>query len=166
MTTMPGQSQVQTAQEEVSALPEAVAQARPRTAAAPSRWTDERFWRRWSLRLLGAWLLLSLLLVGLRVSTASIRPELRDAVTEQQELIKQRDSLSLEVQTLGSAGRIAAWAEDAGMLRFADSLKRAAEIPGVKPLAPAPVPGETPVSVQLQWDAGAADPNTGEQGTP
>lgn len=95
--------------------------------ARPSRWTDAGLWRRWALRLLGVWVLLSLLMVAQRVATADIRPALLEARDTHETLVEQRDTLSLEVQTLGSASRIHQWAEETGMLRFADSLKRSAE---------------------------------------
>ena len=122
------------------------------------------------MRLLGIWVLLSVALVGLRVSTAGIRPELREAVTAREELVKQRDALSLEVQTLGAASRITQWAEQAGMLRFADSVKRSAEISGVG--LPEKKPDTDPVQMRMQWNAGpqtppASHPEKGaERGTP
>lgn len=157
MTALPSQNQGHPTKEASAAgLPVQVmsaATAPARTAAHP-RWTDETLWRRWALRMLGVWVLLSLLLVGLRVATAAIRPELRDAQTAQQELVKQRDMLSLEVQSLSSASRITAWAEEAGMLRFADSLKRSAKLTSVgAPQEPAPPP---PLKLNWQWGSGNA----------
>ncbi|WP_261663782.1 hypothetical protein [Deinococcus sp. Marseille-Q6407] len=162
MTALPGPGQNQGLSERGSAesaaaapQPAAPAQtAQPAAARAPSRWLDETLWRRWALRLLSLWVLLALLMVGLRVNTASIRPGLRDAMTAKEDLVKQRDALSTEVQSLGSAGRIARWAEEAGMLRFADSLKRSTEIQGVPtPKAPA-APSEAPLRLKLQWGQG------------
>lgn len=153
MTALPGQH---AAAEERAAAPAQAAPSRGAQAQVHSRWTDEARWRRRALRLLGVWVLLSLLLVGLRVATASIRPELRAAQIAQEELVKQRDTLSLEVQSLGSAGRITAWAEEQGMLRFADSLKRSAELSGVT--APEPSAPPKPVQLNWQWSSPPAQP--------
>lgn len=160
MTALPGQGQVaeegrrvQSPAAQTMTATQAMMAAQP---AARPRWADDVLWRRRALRLLGVWALLSVVLVGLRVSTAAIRPELRDAQTTQAELVKQRDALSLEVQSLGSANRISAWAEEAGMLRFADSLKRSAELSGVEaPTPPAPPP---PLKLRWQWGPGPATP--------
>ncbi|MFC6617397.1 hypothetical protein [Deinococcus radiophilus] len=92
---------------------------------------SEAYWRGWAIRLLSLWVLLSLLLVGLRVQTSDIRSTLLDTQEASQLLVVERDGLSMEVQTLQSASRITAWAEEQDMLRFADSLKRSAEISGV-----------------------------------
>lgn len=135
--------------------PEGQAQAAP--AAVPrqqkksaSRWTDSAFWQRWAMRLLTLWAVLSLGMVGLRVATAHIRPELRQETAAGEELVKQRDALSLEVQGLHSAGRIQEWAEAAGMVRFASAAKESAEISGIQ-APPVPQDPAPAVKVGVQW---------------
>ncbi|GHF98240.1 hypothetical protein GCM10017783_07820 [Deinococcus piscis] len=175
MTALPGKQQTQVAEEgrmpaPIPAQQISASDALPQRSAARSRWTDEVLWRRWALRLLAVWALLSLALVGLRIMTASIRPELREAQIAQEALVKERDTLSLEVQSLGNASRITAWAEEQGMLRFADSLKRTAKLSGVE--APKPVtPTEQPLKLGWQWgaartqDSGTQNSGTQDSGT-
>lgn len=129
--------------------------------SAGSRWSDTGFWRRWAMRLLGLWVLLNLALVAQRVATADIRPGLLDARETHQQLVEQRDALSLEVQSLGNAGRIRQRAEEAGMLRFADSEKRSAPFAGITPPPVATASESTqPLHMSVQWghseDADAA----------
>ena len=138
-----------------AAQPPAPAQAAAVTAPAPTRRErhgvrlgDESFWRPWALRSVALWTVSMLALIGLRVATAEVRPGLREAQTEQVSLVTQRDQLALEVQGLNNVSRVRSWAEEHGMIRFADSEKRSAEVAGVAPPAP-PVPAK-PLTLRLE----------------
>lgn len=158
MTALPGKPAIQPA-EGLPTRSEAVVMSSARQKAQERH--SEAYWRRWAIRLLSLWVLLSLLLVSLRVQTSDIRSTLLDTQEASQLLVVERDGLSMEVQTLQSASRITAWAEEQDMLRFADSLKRSAEISGVS----LPQPAQTPpaqLEVRTEWRS-PSSPTTGEE---
>lgn len=93
----------------------------------------ERLWRRRAMLWMAIWVALCGCLVVFRINTARVRPELLEAQQQNSELVKQRDALSLEVQTLRSPLRVHEWAKANGMTHFADSPKRTANFEALPP---------------------------------
>lgn len=92
-----------------------------------SRLADASFqtWQRRALRYLALFTLLVLVLVGMRMATYSVRPQLRDLQKLEADLLAQKDQLEIEVQVATTPQRIARWAESNGMTPFAVMPKQA-----------------------------------------
>lgn len=111
------------------------------------------------------YVLLALVLVGVRYVTHDVRVQLRAAADREEVLIAQRDTLEVQVQALTTPQRIREWAFAEGMRRFAEAPKVTADLPTI-PLPPtltssppesgdaglslSPVP-QTTLEVRTQW---------------
>lgn len=130
--------------------------------------TSAATWRGRAMRYVLIYVLLALVLVGVRYATQDVRVNLRAAADREQGLIAQRDSLELQVQALTTPQRIREWAFSQDMRRFAETVKVTADIPAF-PLpanlsssppdsstsAPSSSPSapvsQTPLEVRTQW---------------
>ena len=109
-------------------------------------------WRARALRYLLVYLLLACVLVTLRYQTQHIYPDLHSLRDQRTELQRQRDELSLTVQTLTSEQRIREWAIANGMVPYAQATKQTQPF-SAAPKLPAvsfqPLP--TRVEVKTTW---------------
>ncbi|SEJ04737.1 cell division protein FtsL [Deinococcus reticulitermitis] len=123
------------------------------TRRPPDFWwsADPELWRARTVRLLLAYLLLALTLLGTRYATRDVRPTLLQVREQEKTLTKERDQLETEVQFLVSPQRVRLWAERSGMVLFANVPKTRRDL-GELPLAPAPLPPEEPLKVNIQWN--------------
>lgn len=118
----------------------------------PTWWTtDPERWRSRAVRLLLAYLLLALALLGARSATRDVRPGLLAVRDQEKVLTQERDQLETEVQFLVSPQRVRQWAERSGMVLFANVPKTRRDL-GDLPLAPAPLPPDEPLKVNIQWN--------------
>jgi hypothetical protein len=107
-------------------------------------------WQRRTLRYLAIYLALALLLVGARYLSQDVRPDLRAAQLREEELIKERDDLTVRVQAATTPQKVQSWALDNGMQRFAESRKAVRDL-GAAAAVP-PLADSTPVlEVKTQW---------------
>lgn len=115
--------------------------------------TSVSTWRNRAVRYLLIYLALLVTLVGVRFLTQNVRPELRAAQLREGQLISQRDTLSLEVQSLENLQRVRDWAFANDMRRFAEATKVTQEIAPPRPPVPSMLPPTSPrtVEVKIQW---------------
>lgn len=113
--------------------------------------TDPELWRARTVRLLLAYLLLALTLLGARSATRDVRPTLLDVREQEKALTQERDQLETEVQFLVSPQRVRQWAERSGLALFANVPKTRRDL-GAWPLPPVPTPPPDPLKVELQWN--------------
>ncbi|MDB5045230.1 MAG: hypothetical protein JWQ08_1280 [Deinococcus sp.] len=106
--------------------------------------TSGATWRGRAMRYVLIYLVLAMVLVGVRYATQNVRADLLTAGSREKELIAQRDSLEVQVQALTTPQRVREWAFAQGMRRFAETVKVTADIPTV-PL-PAQLPSSPPDS--------------------
>lgn len=106
-------------------------------------------WQARAIRYVGIYLLLTLTLVGARLWTQDVRPELRAAQAREAALTTERDELELRVQTLSTPQRVREWAFENGMRRFAEVPKTTAALSGVS--APPPADAQTTLEVSTEW---------------
>jgi len=114
--------------------------------------TSPERWRARALRYVLIYLLLACALVALRYQTRDIYPRLRELRAEREGLQRERDALSVEVQTLSSEQRVRAWALANGLRTYAQSPKQTLAFPPPLPapqLPPAPPP--TFLEVKTAW---------------
>jgi hypothetical protein len=127
--------------------------------------TSGATWRGRAMRYVLIYVLLALVLVGVRYVTHDVRVQLRAAADREEVLIAQRDTLEVQVQALTTPQRIREWAFAQGMRRFAEAPKVTADLPTIplpaslsssppdssnSGLRPAPVP-QTALEVRTQW---------------
>lgn len=92
--------------------------------------TSAATWRGRAMRYVLIYVLLALVLVGVRYATHDVRVNLRAAADREKVLIAQRDALEVQVQALTTPQRIREWAFAQGMRRFAEAEpKLSADIP-------------------------------------
>lgn len=110
-------------------------------------------WRNRAVRYLLIYLALLVTLVSVRFLTQNVRPELRAAQLREGQLISQRDTLSLEVQSLENLQRVRDWAFANDMRRFAEANKVTQEIVPPRPPVPSMLAPTSPrtVEVKIQW---------------
>ncbi|PNY83080.1 hypothetical protein CVO96_14290 [Deinococcus koreensis] len=115
--------------------------------------TSVSTWRGRAVRYLLIYLALLVTLVSVRALTYDVRKNLRDAQFREGQLISQRDSLSLDVQSLESLQRVRNWAFANGMRRFAEATKVTQDIAPPRPPAASMLPPTSPrtVEVKIQW---------------
>lgn len=115
--------------------------------------TSVSTWRGRAVRYLLIYVALLATLVTVRALTQDVRPQLRAAQLREGQLISQRDSLSLEVQSLESLQRVRNWAFANGMRRFAEASKVTQDIAPPRPPAASMLPPTSPrtVEVKTQW---------------
>ncbi|WP_425148486.1 hypothetical protein [Deinococcus sp.] len=104
-------------------------------------------WRARALRYLLIYLLLACVLVTLRYQTQGVYPELRRIRDERTALLRQRDDLSVAVQSLTSEQRVRAWAIQNGMVPYAQASKRTAAF---EPPPPLPAVSLAPLPSRLE----------------
>ncbi|THF71938.1 hypothetical protein E7T06_00810 [Deinococcus sp. Arct2-2] len=103
--------------------------------------TSAPTWRGRAMRYVLIYMVLALVLVGVRYATHDVRVNLRAAADREKVLIAQRDTLEVQVQTLTTPQRIREWAFTQGMRRFAEAEpKMNADIPTI------PLPANLPAS--------------------
>ncbi|MFB9994145.1 hypothetical protein ACFFLM_19490 [Deinococcus oregonensis] len=93
--------------------------------------TSAATWRGRAMRYVLIYVLLALVLVGVRYATHEVRVNLRAAADREKVLIAQRDSLEVQVQALTTPQRIREWAFSQGMRRFAEVNKVTADLPTI-----------------------------------
>ncbi|ANE44891.1 hypothetical protein [Deinococcus puniceus] len=123
-------------------------------------------WRGRAMRYVLIYLMLALVLVGLRYATQDVRVNLRATTDREAELLTVRDGLEVQVQALTTPQRVREWAFAQSMRRFAEAEpKVTADIPlvplpaGLPPSPPdASPPSSTPapvsqtrLEVRTQW---------------
>lgn len=120
--------------------------------------TNAATWRGRAMRYVLIYLLLTLVLVGMRYATQNVRVELRAAAAREEELIVVRDELEVRVQALTTPQRIREWAFSQGMRRFAETPKVRADMPVFVLPARLNAPGsaaasapQTRLEVRTQW---------------
>lgn len=117
------------------------------------RWTFDTTpvtWQRRTLRYLAIYLALALLLVGARYLSQDVRPDLRAAQLREEDLIRQRDDLTVRVQAATTPQKVQTWALENGMQRFAESRKAVHDLG--TPAAALPPADLAPIlEVKTQW---------------
>ena len=110
-------------------------------------------WRSRAVRYLLIYLALLTALVTVRSLTYDVRKNLRSAQLLEGQLMSQRDSLSLEVQSLENLQRVRDWAFANGMRRFAEATKVTQEVAPPRPPLPSMLLPTSPrtVEVKIQW---------------
>ena len=110
-------------------------------------------WRSRAVRYLLIYLALLTALVTVRSLTYDVRKNLRSAQLLEGQLMSQRDSLSLEVQSLENLQRVRDWAFANGMRRFAEATKVTQEVAPPRPPLPSMLLPKSPrtVEVKIQW---------------
>ncbi|WP_045233528.1 hypothetical protein [Deinococcus pimensis] len=106
-------------------------------------------WRARALRYTLIYLLLALVLVGLRFGARDIRPELLDLREERTILTRDKQALELDVQAATSTARVREWALANGMTPFSRASKATAAFE-VLPAPPAP-PAARSLEVTTVW---------------
>lgn len=127
--------------------------------------TSAATWRGRAMRYVLIYVVLALVLVGVRYATQDVRANLLKVGDREKVLITQRDNLEVQLQMLTTPQRIREWAFAQGMRRFAEAPKVTAAIPALPlpanlPLSPpdasnsgpslAPVP-QSRLEVRTQW---------------
>lgn len=103
--------------------------------------TSAATWRGRAMRYVLIYVLLALVLVGVRYATQDVRVQLRAAADREADLLSLRDDLEIQVQALTTPQRIREWAFAQGMRRFAEAEpKLTADIPTL------PLPANLPAS--------------------
>lgn len=114
-------------------------------AASPEQWRSR------TLR----WLLIYLVLTGLTVTTRyltrDVRPTLRTTEAREVALLAERDRLQIEVQRLTTYGRVQNWAQQNGMVPFAEADKVGRDLGTPATAAPLPSP-EQRLKVNTEWN--------------
>lgn len=106
-------------------------------------------WQARAIRYVVIYLLLALALVGARLWTQDVRPDLRAAQAREAALTTERDELELRVQALSTPQRVREWALSNGMRRYAEMPKTRAALSGVA--APPPADAQTTLEVKTAW---------------
>ena len=120
--------------------------------AFPQFDTTTATWQRRTLRYLGIYLTLALLLVAARYFTKDIRPELREAQKQEASLQTQRDDLEVRVQAASSPQKVQEWAVQNGFQRFAESRKSTRDLGAGSSIPEILKPSSTPaIEVKTQW---------------
>lgn len=122
------------------------------------RWqidTSVTTWQRRALRYLAIYLLLALALVTSRYLTRHVRPNLREAQTQETQLLSQKDQLEIAVQVATTPQKVQEWALSQGMEPFAESSKTVKDFgqDSGRGLAAPPVSpsSSAPLEVRTQW---------------
>ncbi|RJF72754.1 hypothetical protein D3875_15600 [Deinococcus cavernae] len=122
--------------------------------AFPNFDTTTATWQRRTLRYLGIYLVLALLLVAARYFTQDIRPHLREVQRQEAALQTQRDDLEVRVQAASSPQKVQQWAVQNGLQRFAEKAASATTRDlGAGEAPPETLtPSSTPaIEVKTQW---------------